>query len=56
MSVNRYQVIFDSALDVVTVKNMGPVETQQRIVEVLATSSADAQKKAKVLVGQGGGR
>jgi hypothetical protein len=55
MSVNRYQVVFDGNLDVVAVKVMGAPENQIRTVEVIATSNADAQKKAKILVGKAGG-
>lgn len=55
--VSQYQVVFDADLEVVQVKNIGPAPVAQRVVGVTATSSADAIKKAKILVGgkQGGG-
>jgi hypothetical protein len=51
MAIRKYQVVFDAAGDVVQVKDVGPAESRQRIVAVLAASAGDAQKKAKVLFG-----
>jgi hypothetical protein len=36
---------------VAVVRNVGPAEDKTRVIAVLATSAADAEKKAKVLFG-----
>lgn len=53
MAGRYYQVVFDGDLHVLQVKDMGPADNVQRVVGVLAQDSADAQKKAKILIGRG---
>lgn len=52
--LKEYLVTFDEDEDVLSTKLVSVAEVRQRTVRVFATSSADARKKASVLIGQRG--